>query len=284
MDGTIIRGYRYSREEGLQADTGQRALLCLASDTGNSREFHRLALALLRLKNGGRPIFAIDMRGRGLSDRVDVETYTPLTEAEDIVSFCDAMGLHEVDVFANGGGSMAALLVAPRRPGLIRSIIFNDGGPERDGVGIARTKAIYQRMPEPTTWEEAVDVLKQAKGKDFPALKEADWMDMAQSIFEETDNTLIRSHDPIFTGAESHIDFDERLPMFWKEFGMFRSRPVLVIRGENSTLMTEALTKRMRPIAPLLQEIVVEGQGHPPLLGGHGLPKKILDFLNQQRG
>src|SRR5688572_17311986 len=59
----------------------RRPVLCLAGLTRNSRDFHRLAVALAA---GGREVYALDSRGRGLSERdSEWKNYTLLVEAND---------------------------------------------------------------------------------------------------------------------------------------------------------------------------------------------------------
>jgi pimeloyl-ACP methyl ester carboxylesterase len=62
------------------------------------------------------------------------------------------------------------------------------------------------------------------------------------------------------------IDFSKPLPTLWRHFEAFGERPLMVIRGENSELLTEVAVAEMARRHPALNVVVAPGQGHPPLL------------------
>jgi pimeloyl-ACP methyl ester carboxylesterase len=65
----------------------------------------------------------------------------------------------------------------------------------------------------------------------------------------------------------------------WPQFGGLKSRPLLVVRGENSDLLSKEVLQRMAEEHPDLSHVEVLGQGHAPLLHTAGLPNRILAFL-----
>jgi hypothetical protein len=54
----------------------------------------------------------------------------------------------------------------------------------------------------------------------------------------------------------------------------------MTIRGENSTLFSDATLQEMDKRHPQHTAITVKNQGHPPLLQSGDLPQQIYDFLN----
>lgn len=107
VDGAMLRGYRYqqiidpkSRRKNLPLHT--TPLLCLASEFGNSREHHRFALALASQSAAVQKTYTLDMRGRGYSDAKGLDLSDAATDADDLISFCDAHNLHHIDLVVTG--------------------------------------------------------------------------------------------------------------------------------------------------------------------------------------
>ena len=65
----------------------------------------------------------------------------------------------------------------------------------------------------------------------------------------------------------------------WPFFITLAQKPLLVIRGAKSDLLTAATTARMRDVAPTARIAVVEGVGHAPELNEPEAIIAIDDFL-----
>ena len=61
-------------------------------------------------------------------------------------------------------------------------------------------------------------------------------------------------------------------------------KPLLVIRGENSDLLTAETAEKMRAAAPSVKFAVVPGVGHPPSLGEPEALAAIDAFLDEVSG
>ena len=88
----------------------RRPVLCLAGLSRNSRDFHRLAVALAAPDGGmGREVYTLDSRGRGLSewDR-DWRNYSVLVELNDALDFMTTRELHGAAVV----GTMVVCVLA----------------------------------------------------------------------------------------------------------------------------------------------------------------------------
>ena len=95
-------------------------------------------LALMQAVGGPDKVITFDRRGHGRSSTGDLETIGPDSTANDIIAVCDASGLHHTNAIANGRAAFGLLATAPKRPTLLRRFVLNDGGPQLDGVGLAR--------------------------------------------------------------------------------------------------------------------------------------------------
>jgi pimeloyl-ACP methyl ester carboxylesterase len=69
----------------------------------------------------------------------------------------------------------------------------------------------------------------------------------------------------------------------WPLFAALAQKPVLVIRGERSDLLTAATAARMRQVAPHMTLATVPGVGHAPELNEPEAVAAIDEFLGSPR-
>ena len=74
---------------------------------------------------------------------------------------------------------------------------------------------------------------------------------------------------------------DGPMPELWPQFGALARVPVLVVRGENSDILSAQTLEEMRARHPRLDAITVPGQGHAPLLKDAPTVSAIAEFLAQ---
>ncbi|MEM7302827.1 MAG: alpha/beta hydrolase [Pseudomonadota bacterium] len=278
VDGLMLRGRRYRPNTPASATP----VLCLPGLSRNSRDFDQFAQFLSQSEKTPRQVISVDYRGRGLSDHdKDWQNYTPLTEATDVISVCDALGVHEAAIVGTSRGGLITMLLSAMRPGLPHCVVLNDVGPELDGVGLARIKTNLERSRMPASWEEAASGLKNAYKQQFTALSDADWDAFARMTWRDENGKPAPDFDPKLINTLKALDLDQPLPTLWPQFGGLKSRPLLVLRGANSDLLSEDILARMKADHPALQSLEVAGQGHAPLLLDEKLMVKIAAFINQ---
>lgn len=265
--------------------TGKRShkapIICLPGLTRNSRDF--AALAQILAVDDNREVVAFDYRGRGLSayDK-NWQNYNIITEAGDVLAGMDALGVAHGHFIGTSRGGLIIHVLAGMRPGAMKSVVLNDVGPEIGGAGMAQIKIALERSPKPSSWDEAVKLLKQSYQRAFDALSDDDWMRMAKAIFKETaTGAIVPDYDPALLNTIKAIDFTQPLPNLWPQFSGLNNHPVLVVRGENSLLLTAETLTKMQSIIPAMESVVVQGQGHVPLLETGNLPKQLMAFFNK---
>ena len=187
-DGARLHGYLYRRIPGAEV-RGKKfnpltiPLLCLPTELGNTRQLHRFALSLGFQESCHNKIYTLDLRGRGRSEDAGVSSSNLTTDADDLISFCDAHNLHHIDMVVSGYSLISVFNAMTRRPSLVRRLILNDAAPEFDAVGIARRTALMQRTDKPTNWQECAEQLRDLKAEEFPQFSDQDWLDMAEQNF-----------------------------------------------------------------------------------------------------
>ncbi|MFC5583912.1 alpha/beta fold hydrolase [Nitratireductor kimnyeongensis] len=284
-----FRDVFYSAQDGLNLHArvygeGNPGLpvVCLPGLTRNARDFHALAEKLSTGETAGRKVIAFDYRGRGLSDYDrDWRRYDVTVEAADIVSGLAALGVEHAAFIGTSRGGLIIMALAGSRPTLIKAAVLNDIGPVVEGDGLAQIRAYLQRAPTPATLAEAIEIQKTVHAEAFPALDESDWERFSAALYKEDRGRLRADFDPNLLKQLKAINLDKPLPTLWPLFGGLAAIPLLAVRGENSRLFSSRTLEKMAARHPTMQQIVVPGQGHAPLLETGNLPKEISAFIKR---
>ncbi len=252
-------------------------VVCLPGLSRTTADFAVLAEALAA--SDGRRVLVIDSRGRGLSDRdPDPRNYNPAIEGGDVLAVLAATGVTEAIFVGTSRGGIITMLLAPHRPELIRGAVLNDIGPVLERAGLERIRGYVGKLPQPRSWDEAVASLKRIAGRDFTALDEAGWLHYARLTFREEDGRFAPVYDPALMHNVAAMDLDD-IPTLWPQFEALGGVPVLVVRGENSDLLSVATAAEMRRRHPDCRLLSVPGQGHAPFLTDPPTVAAIRDFV-----
>ncbi|QBK30219.1 alpha/beta fold hydrolase [Roseitalea porphyridii] len=242
-------------------------LICLPGLSRNSRDFLGLAAHFANHPKAPRRVYAMDFRGRGLSGYdANWRNYNVMTEAEDVLSVLAALDIDRAVFVGTSRGGLVTMLLTAMRPGAIGAAILNDIGPAIEGAGLIQIRLYLKQLPQPHGWAEAVETQKVVMARAFTSLTEDDWRFEAHARFREIDGAIRPDHDPALVRTLTAIDPGDRLPTVWPQFAGLRSVPTLLLRGENSTLLSEETTGRMAAIHPALTRVDIAGQGHAPML------------------
>lgn len=272
-DGILLYGRIYGAANG-----GSRPVICLAGLSRNSRDFHRIAGLLAKR---GRRVVSLDYRGRGLSSwDPNPANYNLLREAQDVLGAAAHLGIVEADFIGTSRGGLILHFLPAIAPGLVRSAILNDVGPVIETEGLRRIRDYLAAWPEPRDFVQAARALKATHGADFTGLTDLDWVEMAQSIFREIDGKIVPDYDPALVEPLKAIDFSQPVPDLWDQFRSLAAGPLLVVRGENSSLLSAETVETMLSTHSHARALTAPGQGHAPLLHLPGLAEAVAAFLD----
>lgn len=237
-------------------------VLCLPGLTRNAKDFDAIATEMAP----ERRIISLDARGRGCSDYdPKIENYNLVVEVGDILSLISAEFERPCVILGTSRGGLAAMILSGVRPSMIAGIILNDIGPVLEPAGLERIVETLGVAPEPLeTWDDAVAALKATNAKEFPTLSEDEWLVWAQRTFREEDGKPVLDYDPKLRDAV--LESAGAVPEFWPQFRAMAEIPTLVLRGENSDLLSAATVDAMRRAKPDLTAVKVKGRGHVPFL------------------
>jgi pimeloyl-ACP methyl ester carboxylesterase len=283
-----FRSVFYTSSDGLRLHArvygspaaGTLPIVCLPGLSRNARDFHALALMLAGDPDKRRRVIAFDYRGRGLSEwDADWRNYTVAREATDIEEGLAALGVERAAFIGTSRGGLIAMTLAAQRPALVRAVVLNDIGPVIESAGLAHIRGYLDGAEQPRDFSDAVRLMKAVHGEQFPALGEADWQRQAHAVYRMDDGRPVADYDPALLIPLKSADLDQPRPDLWPLFQALAPVPLLAIRGANSPLLSEATLAEMTARHPDIETVVVEGQGHPPLLETGNLPLRIAAFL-----
>jgi len=254
-------------------------VVCLPGLSRNSRDFDLLARHLSTRAKKPHAVYCFDFRGRGQSgyDR-NWKNYTILTEAEDVVDGLTALGIEHALFVGTSRGGLVTMILSALRAGAIKGAVFNDIGPVIEGDGLAQIRLYLRREPQPANWDEAAAIQKEIMGLSFTDMADDDWMREAHARYRETDGRIRPDHDPALVKTMTGIDLEERLPTMWPQFDGLKNVPLLVIRGENSSLLSTKTVEAMLDRHRRAHVVTAKNHGHAPLLTKSELIDPIAAF------
>jgi len=273
-DGLQLGGVQWLPDHSNQ----EPPVICLPGLTRNHRDFTKVAVEMAK---AGFRVIAFDYRGRGLSDRDPTwENYSLEVEGQDIDDGLSYLGVEIFSLLGTSRGGLHAMALAARLPAdRINKIILNDIGPVLERDGLARISATVGSNMTPGTWEAAAAHLEKNLGPDFPDLVLKEWLAFAQQLCIESEGDVVFDYDAALLKTLPPLDRIDSLPDLWPLFGATYQHPCLILRGENSHLLSSQTYARMLSEHPKSEGLEVRHEGHAPLLWDKTTQEYITSYL-----
>ena len=256
-------------------------ILCLPGLTRNARDFAELAE---RYSPRFR-VLAPDFRGRGMSEYDPIPArYLPPTYARDVIELMDQLAIDQAIFVGTSLGGLVTMLMAVVAPQRIAASILNDIGPEIDDTGVERIKTYVGKGVRFKSWDEAAGTVAANNSHAFDGYTRDDWLRMAQRNCREENGEIVFDYDQAIAQP---FNSDVPAPEFdmWPLFAALAQKPLLVIRGAKSDLLSAGALEKMHAAAPDMKSAVVPGVGHAPELNEPEAVAAIDAFLGEfERG
>lgn len=270
--------------------TGKPPVVCVHGLLRLARDFDDLAADLCR----DRTVWAVDMAGRGDSDRLpDPSGYGYPTYVADamavLAAIADRFGVGRVDWVGTSMGGLIALMLpgaaaASDRPlPTLRRVVLNDIGAFVDGAALARILA-YATVPPPIypDRDAAAGHLRSVYAP-FAPPDEAAWTKLIDDSLRPVSGGWTLHYDPAIATALAALNpadgsvADVDLMGLWDIF----PAETLILRGEESDVLSPATALAMTARAPDRSRLVtVPGCGHAPMLVRRGERDTVRRFLD----
>ena len=257
-------------------DASRPPLLCLPGLTRNARDFAELA----ELYSPRFRVLALDFRGRALSE-YDPEParYLPPTYAQDVIELLDQLEIPQAIFVGTSLGGLVTMAVAVMQPQRIAGAIINDVGPVINDVGVDRIKTYVGSGQRFRTWDEAGEIIAR-NTQAFDNYSHDDWVRMAKRNCREENGEIVFDYDPAIAEPFNSAPSTPRVDL-WPFFTALAQKPLLVIRGARSDLLSADTLEKMHAAAPNMRSAVVAGVGHAPDLSEPEAAAAIDDFLSK---
>ncbi|MDP2763239.1 MAG: alpha/beta fold hydrolase, partial [Brevundimonas sp.] len=140
----------YARDYAAAPGPAKLPVIAIHGLTRNSADFDAIAPLIAQ---SGRRVLAVDIRGRGQSDRApDPMTYQPLNYAQDVLALLRDLGIERAVFLGTSMGGLITMALAAVRSKVIAAAIINDVGPEVAKEGLARIAAYAGQAVEINNW------------------------------------------------------------------------------------------------------------------------------------
>ncbi|MEM6512917.1 MAG: alpha/beta hydrolase [Pseudomonadota bacterium] len=259
-------------------DAAGTPILCLPGLTRNSRDFDELADILSRQ----RRVLTTDFRGRGRSDYdPDWHRYQPDTYVDDMIELLDTLGIDCVIIIGTSLGGLCGMSLARRFPKRVSALIMNDAAPELNPVGLARVVEYAGRARAVSDWDDAGRLCREIYGEWLPGLDDDDFIALAKRGYREDDyGRPVPDVDPNVGRAVRDVRAQTFDP--WSDFMALVDKPVLLLWGTLSDLVTRDIIDKMTAKNPALEVRPIPDRGHVPLLDEPDSLDAIRAFLEDK--
>jgi pimeloyl-ACP methyl ester carboxylesterase len=243
---------------------GRPAILCIPGLTRNARDFERVAERLA----GEWRVICVDLRGRGESPvSPDSASYAPPTYVLDIGALFVALKLDKVVLFGTSLGGIIAMLIAATTPQRLAGVLMNDIGPVIEGGGLLRIKGYVGKGPSWPTWLHAARGIAEAEKDVYPRYQIEDWLRTAKQRCRLTSaGRIVYDYDMRIGEPIREAPEDAPAPDLWPAFEALGGRPVAVLHGERSDILSSVRALEMATRLPGLDLVTVPQVGHAPAL------------------
>lgn len=260
-------------------EPGASTLVCVHGLTRCARDFDFLAPEMVRR---GQRVICPDLAGRGdsdwLSDPVD---YAVPTYARDMLMLLAQLRLESVRWLGTSLGGLVGMVLASMPGTPIARLVLNDVGPVLTVAALQRIAGYVGKWP-PLAGMEAAEQFVRSVSAPFGPHSDAEWRFLTEHVVRKnTDGSLRMHYDPAIA-----VPFNAELPTrdveMWKFYDAIRC-PTLVLRGEQSDLLSRETVAQMTARGPRARAIEIPGVGHAPTLIHADQIAIVRDFLLEAR-
>lgn len=233
-------------------------ILCIPGLTRNARDFEPVADRFA----GDWRVISVDLRGRGGSAfDPDPANYRPMVYVADILKLLDQLGIADAVFVGTSLGGICTMAFALGDRERIAGALLNDIGPVVDKAGIDRISGYVGKAARFTGWDDAIAQIAGRNGDVYPDYGPAEWERFVRRMAREDGTGIVFDYDMrIADNFESATSASDMWPMYQALNG----RPVTILRGELSDLLSVEVAGRMAGAIDDVELVTIPRVGHAP--------------------
>ncbi len=251
-----------------------RVLICVHGLTRNCRDFDALAEAM----SAEYRVICPDVVGRGLSAHLrDPNGYGIAQYVADMVTLIARLDVEKVDWVGTSMGGLIGMALAAQEGSPIARLLINDVGPL---ITVDSLNRIAEYVGTDPTWGSVDEALAYIRliSASFGDLTDAQWRHLTDtSIVRRDDGRWGFRYDPNIATPFKAAFVDQDINL-WPLYGMIKC-PTLVVRGEQSDLLTKETWQQMGEFGPKAQLVELPNVGHAPMFLSEEQIVVARDFL-----
>lgn len=252
-----------------------KALVCVHGLTRCARDFDFLAPEMARR---GYRVICPDVAGRGdsawLKEPMD---YAVPTYSKDMLMLMAHLKLESVHWLGTSLGGLIGMTIAAMPESPIRRLVLNDIGPVLTVPALQRIAAYLGKWP-PLPTIEAAEQFVRAVSASFGPHTDAEWRFLTEHVVRRNADGSLRMHYDPAIAVPFNAEMPDKDVELWKFYDEIRC-PTLVLRGEQSDLLTRDAVARMAVRGPRAKAVEIPGVGHAPTLIHADQIAIVRDFL-----
>jgi pimeloyl-ACP methyl ester carboxylesterase len=253
-------------------------LVCVHGVTRVSDDFDTLAQEL-------SPHFRVicpDIVGRGRSDWLRTpQNYQVQQYVSDMVTLFARVNAGNLSFIGTSMGGMigSALAALPNNP--IQKLILNDIGPVLNAPALQRIGQYIGRPIQFPTFEEADQYIRSISAP-FGEHTDEQWKKLSRDVlYQDKDGMWTRNYDLKLAVSMQEMNLESMQVLQAKMWAIYDAItcPTLVMRGEQSDLLTVETAQQMMQRGPKPKVVEFKNIGHAPTLLHADQIKAVKEFL-----
>jgi pimeloyl-ACP methyl ester carboxylesterase len=241
-------------------------VICLPALTRNARDYEALAKRIA----GEWRVLCPEMRGRGDSAYAkDSSTYNPFQYVDDVNHLLEETGIDRYVVIGTSLGGLMTMILAMNAPEKIVGAVLNDVGPVLEPVGLQRIAGYVGHGRSFPTWMHAARALEETQGVANPNFTTLDWLELAKRLMTLSSNgRIVFDYDMKIAEPFARLDVSDvkAQPDLWPGIDNLAGKPMLLVRGGLSDLLSVEVFDRMTARLPGAEALTLPEVGHAPTL------------------
>ena len=224
---------------------------------GGNQSAHSWDLVSLHLADRFH-VIALDQRGHGDSEWARDSDYSSQVMASDAEAVISGLGLERPIIFGHSMGGRNTLRLALDHRDLARALVIVDIGPE---VAAEGARAIGQFVDHNREFDDVEEFVSNVRRYDPFRPREHIERTVKYNLMQRADGKYVSKCDygrRLASASESRPELD---PISLDDVKVLE-QPVLVVRGEQSNILTEEAAKRFAAALPRGSLVTVAESGH----------------------